>query len=86
MSIQEIQTPRRRGRPVGSGYQRVDKPLWQEMHRLLEECREPTPEAAARAVADRAYPLHGGGSKASRITRLAKGYRRYFTSYKSEDS
>ena len=68
---------KRRGRPRGSGYQHVDAPLLEEMHRLLEARLEPTAEAAAKAVAGRAY---GGGMWRSKVDRLAKGYRRQFYS------
>jgi hypothetical protein len=68
---------RRRGRTPGSGYQRVDEPLLAEMHCLLRECRAPTPEAAARAVASHAY---GGGTFEAKVDRLAKAYRRQFRS------
>jgi hypothetical protein len=65
----------RRGRTPGSGYQRVDHPLMEEMHRDLEALRQPTPEAAARAVAARA---HGGGTFESKVDRLARRYRQHF--------
>ena len=77
MSMQQTPAPPRRGRLPGSGYQRVDKPLHEEMHRRLQEQLEPTVEAAARAVADRAY---GGGTLESKADRLARGYRRQFLS------
>ena len=76
MTVQESPTPRR-GRKPGSGYQWVDAPLLDEMHRLLVERIEPTPEAAARRVVDRAY---GGGSLELKVDRLARGYRRRFLS------
>jgi hypothetical protein len=65
----------RRGRTPGSGYQRVDRPLLEEMHRDLEALRQPTPEAAARAVAARA---HGWGTFESKADRLARRYRQLF--------
>ena len=77
MTVQEASAPRRRGRTPGSGYQRVDEPLIEEMRRLLEERAQPTPEAAAKAVADRAF---GGGCWRSKVDRLARRYRRQFRS------
>jgi hypothetical protein len=68
---------RRRGRKPGSGYQRVDAPLLEEMHQLVERCKQPTPEAAAKAVAERAY---GNSTWQSKVDRLAKRYRQQFRS------
>lgn len=45
------ETGKRRGRPPGSGFGRVDAPLLEQMRQLLDEAKEPTPEAAARRVA-----------------------------------
>ena len=69
----------RHGRRKGSGYQRVDEPLLKEMHRMLEERKAPTVEAAAKMIAHRAY---GGGTKESKVDRLARRYRQQYFSVK----
>jgi hypothetical protein len=48
------------------------------MHRLLEEREVPTVEAAAKAVAHRAYGVNTKWQ--SKVDRLARSYRRQFLS------
>ena len=62
---------RRRGRPRGTDYRRVDRPLHNEMRRMHQQCEVPTLTAAARTVADKAY---GMGTRDSKITRLVRTY------------
>jgi hypothetical protein len=62
---------RRRGRPRGTDYRRVDRPLHEEMRRKLEQCEVPSRRAAAITVADKAY---GQGTRDSKITRLVRTY------------
>ena len=66
-----IPPQRSRGRPKGTDYRRVDRPLHEEMRRKLERCEVPSKRAAAMCVADRAY---GSGSSDSKITRLVRTY------------
>jgi hypothetical protein len=53
----------RRGRPRGTNYRRIDRPLHEEMRRKLEQCEVPSKMAAARTVADKAY---GDGTRDSK--------------------
>ena len=69
--ISTIQSGRRRGRPKGTDYRRVDRPFHEEMRRKLEQCEVPSKTAAARTVADKAY---GDGTRDSKITRLVRTY------------
>jgi hypothetical protein len=62
---------RRRGRPRGTDYRGVDRPLHEEMRRKLAQREVPSRMAAARSVADRAY---GDGTRDSKITRLVRTY------------
>jgi hypothetical protein len=62
---------KRRGRPTGTDYRIVDRPLHEEMRDLLTRRAVPTLTAAARSVADRAY---GGGTSKSKTTRLVRSY------------
>jgi hypothetical protein len=62
---------RRRGRPRGTDYRRVDRPLHEEMRRMLEQCEVPSKRAAANSVVDKAY---GQGTRDSKITRLVRTY------------
>ena len=65
------QAAKRRGRPRGTGYLRVDAARHAEMRRMIEECIVPTITAAAKAVVDQAF---GGGTRQSKITRLVRTY------------
>ena len=69
--LSTIQPGRRRGRPKGTDYRRVDRPFHEEMRRKLDQCEVPTKTAAARTVADKAY---GDGTRDSKITRLVRTY------------
>jgi hypothetical protein len=62
---------RRRGRPRGTDYRRVDLPLHEEMRRKLDQYEVPSKRAAAMSVADGAY---GRGSYDSKVTRLVRTY------------
>jgi hypothetical protein len=63
----------RSGRRKGSGsYEHLDKPLLDEMEKLIEEGKVVSPEAASHLVAAKAS---GFGSPASKAERLAKRYR-----------
>ena len=62
---------KRRGRPRGTDYRRVDAPRHEEMRRLLEEGAVPSLTAAAGSVVSRAY---GSGTSKSKITRLVRTY------------
>ena len=63
----------RTGRKPGDGsYSRFDEPLLAEMQAHMDEGRAPSPEAAAKLVASKAY---GGGTKESKVDRLAKRFR-----------
>jgi hypothetical protein len=66
-------TAKRRGRPRGTDYRRVDRPRHEEMRRLCESGEAPSLTAAAWKVVDRAY---GGPSSEpqSRVTRLVRTY------------
>jgi hypothetical protein len=70
-SVRTHAPQRRRGRPKGTDYRRVDFPLHEEMRRKLEQCEVPSRTAAARSVADKAY---GDGTPDSKITRLVRTY------------
>jgi hypothetical protein len=69
--IKTLKSVRRTGRPRGTDYRRVDRPLHEEMRRKLEQCEVPSKMAAARTVADKAY---GDGTCDSKITRLVRTY------------
>jgi hypothetical protein len=72
--VVEIARPlltKRRGRPSGTDYRSVDKPLHDAMRLLLEQCAVPSRTAAARSVVDRAY---GKGTCDSKVTRLVRSY------------
>jgi hypothetical protein len=62
---------KRRGRPRGTDYRRVDAPLHEEMRRMIEERIVPTLTAAAGRIAKRAF---GSGTPQSKITRLVRTY------------
>jgi hypothetical protein len=62
---------RRRGRPKGTDYRRVDRPLHEEMRGMIERCEVPSKRAAASSVVDKAY---GQGTRDSKITRLVRTY------------
>jgi hypothetical protein len=69
---------KRRGRTPGSGsYERADEPYLEEMHNKIESGSAKSPEDAAKTVAANA---EGGGTEASKVTRLAKRYRKRFGS------
>lgn len=71
-SVLATSEPRRRGRPAGSGtYDMHDAPLLDEMASLLTSGAALSPNAAALAVADRAF---GGGSQDSKVKRLRDAY------------
>lgn len=64
---------RRGGRREGSGsYERLDKPLIDEMQGLIDQGKAVSPEAAAKMVTAKAY---GAGTIDSKIDRLAKRFR-----------
>lgn len=68
--------PKRKGRTKGSGsYEQLDQPLLEEMRALIASAQVASVEAAADAVADRAF---GHSTPESRKTRLAKRYREQF--------
>jgi hypothetical protein len=78
--VQSSTAPRRVGRTKGSGtYAEQDAPLLAEMHGLLSPKADGSPpslvspEAAARAVAHKAY---GSSTIESKTERLAKAYRK----------
>jgi hypothetical protein len=62
---------KRRGRPRGTNYLRVDAALHDDMRRMIEESAVPTLTSAARRVANRAF---GSGTLESKITRLVRSY------------
>jgi hypothetical protein len=71
---EEITRPafaKRRGRPRGTDYRSVDKPLHDAMRQMIEECTVPSRTAAARSVVNRAY---GKGTWDSKVTRLVRSY------------
>lgn len=68
-----IETERRRGRPKGTDFRRLDFPLHEEMRRKLELCEVPSKMAAAKTVVDKAY---GDGTRDSKVTRLVRTYPR----------
>jgi hypothetical protein len=69
--ISTVQSGRRRGRPKGTDYRRVDRPLHELMYRKIEQGEVPSRTAAARTVADKAY---GDGTRDPKITRLVRTY------------
>jgi hypothetical protein len=66
-----IPLQRRRGRPKGTDYRSVDRPLHELMYRKIEQGEVPSKTAAARSVVDKAY---GEGTRGSKITRLVRTY------------
>jgi hypothetical protein len=66
-----FQPQRPRGRPRGTDYRRVDRPLHELMYRKIEQKEMPSRMAAARSVVDKAY---GEGTRDSKITRLVRTY------------
>jgi hypothetical protein len=65
-----------RGRPRGSGsLAKADGPLVEEMHQLIESGSAKSAEDAAGKLADGAA---GGGTLQSKVTRLARRYRKQF--------
>jgi len=70
-AISREQTARRRGRPPGSGYDRLDAPLCERMRELLAEGRAASPTGAARLVAPQAF---GFGTLDSKVRRLARRF------------
>jgi len=69
---------KRRGRKPGSGsWEHADESLVEEMHRLIDSGSAKSAEDAARLVEDRAA---GSGTLASKRTRLAKRFRKRFSS------
>lgn len=70
-TLEQPRIRRRRGRPKGTGYTGVDAPLHEVMRLHLERHSFPSRTAAAKSVAHRAY---GGGSLASKVTRLVRTY------------
>jgi hypothetical protein len=68
----------RSGRRPGTGsWDVADKPLLEEMHRLITDGLAKSPNDAARQLADKAK---GNSIPGSKQTRLAKGYRRKYIS------
>jgi hypothetical protein len=67
----------KRGRPPGAGsFEPDDEPFLREMDRLIENGSAKSPEDAAGQVAERAK----GASFQSKLTRLAKRYRKLYSS------
>lgn len=66
-------SPKKRGRPIGSGgYRDTDLILLDEMQRLIDFGAASSDTKAAQHVAEKAA---GGGTFESRVTRLLKAYR-----------
>ena len=69
----EAATRKPRGRRPGDGsYDRLDRPLLEEMKELIASGKAASAEEAAKLLAGKA---HGGGTLESKIDRLAKRYR-----------
>lgn len=62
----------RKGRPKGSGYQRADAPLIEEMKQLIANNLALNPRSAAKLVAEKAP----GASFDAKVDRLAGGFAR----------
>jgi hypothetical protein len=71
----------RRAKPGQKSLAERDRPLLDEMKRLMEDGRAQSVQAAARQLGSKA---DGHGVEASKIERLAKRYRRTETSIRSE--
>lgn len=70
----KLKAPRKsRRNPARLDFREVDKPLIAEMHTMILERKARNATDAARALARRAA---GSGEEASRVTRLAAGYKK----------
>jgi hypothetical protein len=66
---------RSRGRPKGTNYRRVDRPLHELMRQILVEGIVATRTAAARFVVEESgCRVYGGGTDESKIDRLVRTF------------
>ncbi len=62
------------GRPFGTGYDKQDAPLIEEMHRLIVEGKASSGHAAARVVVGDGSKVAGVSDLDSKVLRLVDGY------------